>query len=211
MGNSPYQVQQAVNGNSVYTVYINLAHRTDRRAEIEGELQRMGITQFERLDAIKNNHGSLGCSLSHIAALKQGIASGAAHIAIFEDDFQFLISPQEYALLLQALCSVDYDVVLLDPLFSNFHIKDTTHPLFRRNTKSCNLGGYIVNQKYASTLLENYLLSAELLRVFPSSHFCVDVFKNMLQRRDRWFTYCKKSGRQRASYSDIEKKHRDRE
>lgn len=211
MGNSPYQANPAAHGSSVYTVYINLEHRIDRRAEIESELQRMGISQFERLNAIKNAHGSLGCSQSHIAALKQGIASGAAHIVIFEDDFQFLLSPKEYAELLRALRAVDYDVVLLDPLFSSFNIADTTHPLLRRNTKSCNLGGYIVNQKYAPTLLHNYLLSTDLLRVFPSSHFCVDVFKNVLQKRDNWFCYHKKSGRQRASYSDIEKKHRDRD
>jgi GR25 family glycosyltransferase involved in LPS biosynthesis len=210
MGNSTFQVQPANNGSTVYTTYINLAHRTDRKQDIESELQRIGITEYHRFDAIKKAHGSLGCSLSQIAALEQGMASGADHIVILEDDFQFLVSPKEYRELLAALCHIDYDVMELESQPAWGHLSATTHPLLQRVTKSCNTGGYIVNKKYAATLLENYKLGAKLLEVLPQSHFCVDIFKIMLEKRDKWFCYYKQAARQRPSYSDIEHKFRDR-
>lgn len=211
MGNSSFIVSPAEHGSTVFTIYINLANRTDRKKEMEDEFQRMGITTFERLNAIKRTPGALGCSLSQVEALKKGIQSGAAHIAVFEDDFQFLVTPQKYADLLQALCHIDYDVVMLDPLPAPGHVAPTTHPLLKRLTKSCNTGGYIVNQKYAPTLLKNFILGSQLLPLFFMPEFHVDIFKHMLERRDKWFCYHEKFGRQRLSYSDIEQKVRDRQ
>ena len=211
MGNKlTYFVARGENGPRVYTIYINLAHRTDRKQEMEAEFERMGITGYERFDAIKKTPGALGCSLSQVAALTKGIQSGADHIAVFEDDFEFLVTPAEYAGLLQELCNVDYDVLMLDPLPALGHVARTTHPLLHRLTKSCNTGGYIVNRKYASTLLNNFILGSQLLQACPISPFHVDIFKILLEKRDKWFFYHKKFGRQRMSYSDIERKVRDR-
>lgn len=201
-----YPVDHAVNGSTVYTTYINLAHRKDRKEQIESEFQRMGISNYVRFEAIKRSHGSLGCSLSNIEALKQGMASGADHIAIFEDDFQFFIEPIEYQIILRLLATVDYDVFCLDFWPQPFQVFPTTHSLLRRVRKSCQTGGYIVNKKYAATLLQNYELGAQLLQVYPISSFCIDVFKILIQKRDKWYCYYKKAGGQRESYSDIDKR-----
>ena len=49
-----------------HTWYINLEHRTDRKDQIEAELNKMGIVA-ERFPAIYDSFGALGCSMSHLA------------------------------------------------------------------------------------------------------------------------------------------------
>jgi glycosyl transferase family 25 len=85
--------------------FINLAHRPDRRAEIEAEFARLGLdaTRIEALtpadipEATRRHYcdprrrfwltePELACSLSHIAACEAILASGAPFGAIFEDD-----------------------------------------------------------------------------------------------------------------------------
>ena len=206
MGNSfVYNVQEANNGSSLYTTYINLAHRTDRQKEIEDELHRIGLHEFQRFNAIKHKKGAIGCFLSHFAALQQGIDSGKDHILILEDDFQMLVSPVELHELLQTLTHVDYDVFLMSPTYySKSCVKETSHHLLLKNTKSDNTGGYIVNKKYAATLLKHYEIGIKLLQLYSVYNFHVDVFANILKKRDRWFCYHKPFGKQRDGFSDID-------
>ena len=56
------------------TRYINLAHRTDRLAEVIAELDKMGILGT-RFNAIKTANGAIGCSLSHLKCLEESAAN----------------------------------------------------------------------------------------------------------------------------------------
>lgn len=47
--------------------YINLDRRTDRRAEIEKELEGLAM---ERFPAVSHPNGAIGCTMSHLACLK---------------------------------------------------------------------------------------------------------------------------------------------
>ena len=50
--------------------YINLNKRTDRREQIEKELNEFGLN-YERFEAIETHgFGIHGCGLSHLAVLK---------------------------------------------------------------------------------------------------------------------------------------------
>lgn len=205
-----YSIKNAMNGNTFKTFYINLKHRTDRKQEMENEFQKMNITPYERFDAIKNSFGALGCSQSHIQCVKLGMASGAEHVVIFEDDFQFLITPSEYTKLLNLLQQIDYDVLLLGYRVDNdFHISPTSHPLLRKIRDSQTTSGYIVNKKYLPTLLENFTEGATLLeRSRKAKRHAIDVHWMWLQASGKWFCYFKRVGIQRESYSDIEKGQR---
>ena len=56
--------------------YINLAHRVDRRAQVEAELRRLDWTG-SRVDAVHTpERGAVGCALSHAAALRAKIPAG---------------------------------------------------------------------------------------------------------------------------------------
>ena len=70
--------------------YINLDHRTDRRAEIEGELSRFDL-KFERFPAIAHKIGGVGCGTSHLEVIKLAKKRGYKNVVIFEDDIEFIV------------------------------------------------------------------------------------------------------------------------
>jgi glycosyl transferase family 25 len=53
-------------------VYINLDRRTDRRQQLEDELQRLSIpgAKIERFAAVEHVEGLIGCGLSHLAVIR---------------------------------------------------------------------------------------------------------------------------------------------
>jgi glycosyl transferase family 25 len=76
---------------------INLAERTDRRAEMEWELERAGLSpepgHIEFFQAVKvneasgfDNPGYHGCFRSHLEILKLAAAAGLSNVLVFEDD-----------------------------------------------------------------------------------------------------------------------------
>jgi hypothetical protein len=65
------------------TVYINLAHRTDRNNNIINQFKKLEFPNYERFEAIKTDFGGLGCCQSHIAILEQ----------FLQENKQFLYTP----------------------------------------------------------------------------------------------------------------------
>jgi GR25 family glycosyltransferase involved in LPS biosynthesis len=72
--------------------YINLEHRKDRREQIEGELNKLGL-KYERFPAIQLNPGNVGCGLSHLAVMKIAKERNLKNVFIIEDDFQLIVEP----------------------------------------------------------------------------------------------------------------------
>ena len=79
--------------------YINLDRSTDRRAEIEGEIARYGLTdRYRRFSAADGNvlgfpnphlsSAEMGCFTSHLLLLQENIGS-PLHLHIVEDDAIF--------------------------------------------------------------------------------------------------------------------------
>ena len=79
---------------------INLAHRTDRRTEMDAELRRVGLDRHRDIayfDAIApddagrfESRGAHGCYLSHLSILEEASANNAS-VLILEDDADFVI------------------------------------------------------------------------------------------------------------------------
>lgn len=72
-------------------VYINLKYRTDRRKQIEEELEcfrRLKIP-VHRVQATRELPGFLGCALSHKEALEYCVSQGWTSFIVFEDDFEW--------------------------------------------------------------------------------------------------------------------------
>ena len=69
-----------------HIVYINLEKRSDRREEIENELNDFQL-HYERFEAIHDNPGILGCTKSHLRVLKLAKERGWKYVLILEDDF----------------------------------------------------------------------------------------------------------------------------
>ena len=89
---------------------INLAHRDDRIADFSGEMERLGIADWQRVDAIDGRKkfpkidpffsASIGCTLSHIAAIEQAKWHEKDAWMFCEDDAQFLIEQDDLSLIL---------------------------------------------------------------------------------------------------------------
>ena len=179
--------------------YINLDHRTDRKTEFESECARMDIS-VQRFPGVLENVGGIGCTQSHVNVLKKARADGLVYVTIFEDDFQFVVSKEEYVDILNNLPS-DYDVVMLSyNLYEYEHYNDRFGRVLNVQTAS----GYIVHSKFYTALIDRLEEGLQKFRENPTDAMLInDQYWKALQPISRWYFSLKRVGVQRASFSDI--------
>lgn len=197
--------------NEIYTaLYINLENRTDRKIQFEDELKNQDFYNFKRFNAVKDPvKGYIGCSKSHLECLKLAKQNNYPYVIIFEDDFEFLINKHEFHNLLNNLLQIEYDVFMLGYNTIEFlnitsYIPDKS--IYRiKNTQTAS--GYIVSARYYDKLISNFQDGLRLLQTTDEySNYAIDQYWKRLQDKDIWLCYKKRIGKQRASYSDIEKR-----
>ena len=178
--------------------YINLAHRTDRKKELLAEFDAVGWprNKIHRIEAIKKDFGHTGCRLSHIKALKTFLATKEPIALIVEDDFGWLIPKEKVLPEIKDLLNKQnqWDRVGI-ACFSNSRVKNG------RIIECIGAAGYLVNRKEARRLLQLWLANP----VDETNHRTnsIDQIWNTINTHK---TLHRPLGRQRYSYSDIEKK-----
>jgi glycosyl transferase family 25 len=190
--------------------YINLSHRKDRREEIEKELIDFQLP-FERFEAYYTPElGALGCAQSHLAVLKIAKDRNYENIIIFEDDFTFLVSKEEFEKQLQQFFNLDivFGGCLLS--YNLFQYQKTNYDFLYRIIDASTMSGYIVNKRCYERFIRLLEYSNPLLAKTKQDYkyACDVIFKNM-QKKGYWFGFSKRIGKQRKSYSDIEKCEKD--
>jgi glycosyl transferase family 25 len=180
-------------------IFINLEHRTDRRAEIEHVLSAIPKEKILRFNAIKESHGGVGCTKSHIAVLELAIENKWKNYLVVEDDAVW--SPNagpSYDLLLK-LIQKPYDVITIGTVFAKYN---SNYKLLSGQTTTA----YIVSEQYYFTLLQNY---KEGLKGFLETGnypvYSIDQYWKRIQPRDNWYCVIPSLMIQRPGYSDIEK------
>lgn len=191
-----------------HAYYINLESRTDRKEQVEQELNTIGLTNFQRFNAIKATNGAIGCTLSHLKLLEMAIENNYSHILILEDDIQFLdpdlfkIKFNDFLLLHQN----NWDVVLFagNNIPPYFHVDDTCIKVTRCQTTT----GYLVNGHYIKKLYDNMKEGLNKLIKNPQMHFyfAIDKYWFYLQQLDNWYLIIPLTVIQRESFSDIEQR-----
>ena len=188
-----------------YAFYINLENRTDRRKQVEEELQSVDIQNAERFNAIRLANGRIGCSMSHLKCLKLAQERKWPYVMICEDDVQFL-NPDLFKKQLSEFLSnqKSWDVVLLagNNMPPHTIVRDDCVKVTRCQTTTA----YIVNTHYYNTLMTNIKNGMELLMKEPEKHFlyAIDKYWFQLQQTDNWYLITPLSVIQREGYSDIE-------
>jgi hypothetical protein len=188
--------------------YINLASRTDRLADIQNECAKMDLAA-ERVEAslpAPGTHAGFACTASHIRCLEMAQARGWPYVLILEDDFTFLCSKETLDQFVQRVVTsgaVDFDVIMLAYNNQGQQLDDLS-PEARglglgRVSHSFTSSGYIVHSRFYDTLLHN-------LRTSIQVQCLLDIFWKHLQPRSNWFYTLQRMGKQRASYSDIERR-----
>ena len=143
-----YKTAKPVDSNILYVTYdfiehyeyghiktyiINLEHRTDRYENTLKECEKIGLTNYERFNAIKTDSivinpqiawkknieylkGASGCKLSHLEVLKKILISNnnEEYILILEDDVVFTDNIfNKINSSLQSLDGLEWDILYL--------------------------------------------------------------------------------------------------
>ena len=169
--------------------YINLKKSTDRREQIEKELNNFNL-QFERFEAFETpGFGILGCGLSHLQVLKIAKERNYENILILEDDFTFLVSKEAF----EEELSNFFNLIRYENISPNFIIK-----ALEVQTAS----GYIVNKKYYNKLIDLYELAMPLLeQTHQHWIYANDQIWKQYQEKDNWYCFSTRIGKQRSGYN----------
>jgi hypothetical protein len=186
--------------------YINLDSRTDRREQFEEECRRMNLS-IERFPAVARNPGGLGCSYSHYNLIKLAKDRGYSSVVIFEDDFEFLVSREEFDSVMSSLPE-DFDVVMLS---YNLQRSEPYNERFGKVLEVQTTSGYIVNSRFYDTLLSTWEVSLAEYEKQPHCHwlYIVDQSWKHLQPVSRWYYSLLRIGKQRPGWSDISNGYTD--
>ena len=179
-------------------IYINLAHRTDRKTHIEKTLKRaFPPDKIVRFNAIRDNPPWRGCSKSHAGVLELAIANRWGTILVVEDDMQWYNFDSGYAKILEIIKN-PWDAIVLGGTGRTFDEK--TYRL-----ESCSSAvAYLVNSSYKQTLLENFKEGIRLLtETADHTKYSVDRHWNVLQKKDTWFITYPSTCKQIPGYTDI--------
>lgn len=183
--------------------YINLDHRSDRRSEIERELEAMGLASIsERFSAIRHETiGGVGCGRSHVEVLKLAKERGYKDILVLEDDFMFTVDKSEFEQGIERISDIPFDVCLLS--YNLMDSRETDYSFVKRVLEAQTTSGYIVKNHYYDALIQVF---SDAVVGFEQTNYhwiyAIDVAWKVLQKRDVWYCFSPRFGKQRPSYSD---------
>jgi GR25 family glycosyltransferase involved in LPS biosynthesis len=180
--------------------YINLDSRPDRKQQFEEECKKMKL-EVERFSAIKHKIGGIGCTESHLNVLKKARDLKLEYVTIFEDDFQFLISREEYDQIISNLPS-NYDVVMLS---YNLIQSEPYNDMFGKVIEVQTASGYIVHSRFYEKLIRCLEEGLNLFKLHPSNHHnhINDQYWKSLQPCSNWYYSVKRVGKQRPGFSNL--------
>ena len=190
--------------------YINLNKRTDRRVEIETELNNYGLS-YERFEGIETHgFGIYGCGLSHLTVLKIARDRGYKNVLVLEDDFMFLVSKEEFEIQLTDFfeSGIKFDVCKL--AYNLHENQEIDNKIVGKVLYSATASAYIVNNHYFDKLINLYEWAMPLLKS-TGQHwiYANDQIWRNYQREDNWYYFKTRIGKQRLSYSDNAKDFTD--
>ncbi len=191
--------------------YINLDHRTDRRVQIESELDKLGVPEAKRIripGVDKPGFGILGCGLAHKKVIETFLESPHRNCLIFEDDFTFTLDMEYVEFLLNAIFEqkIDYDCIMLAGCILRTEL--TQFPFLQKVIDVHTASGYLITKDFAPVLLECYTESTRLLEdTFRETgqkiiSYHNDIWWKLYQPYYNWFILNPRLGEQRESFSD---------
>jgi GR25 family glycosyltransferase involved in LPS biosynthesis len=182
---------------------INLAARTDRLTAFAQEMEKLGIEDAQRFDAVSDENAALGCSLSHVGCIQQMVECGWQSVMVCEDDVGFRVSRRELDVLVdQFLDDADADVACL----AYFVRRSRPHnALYLRGTVIQTAACYLVKRRVAEELIDIWLAGIEQLRRGGSrNRYILDKAWVPLQSKRVFLVPVVRAAGQRESYSDLQ-------
>lgn len=197
--------------------YINLEERVDRKTHFENNIKsRAFFSKLERMPAIKNADGAIGCGLSHIKSLVLAKNIDASYVGIFEDDFCILNEPS-CANFMNAFTNIaesdEWDCIVLTPRgdTQQNHSSEfmTTHG-FKRIYNNQTATGYIIKKSFLDILQENLKDGvANMIKGGDKNTYANDQYWKRLQTKHRFYYYQDIFAGQLPGWSSIENRMTD--
>lgn len=182
-------------------VYINLEERKDRKKHTIEELTKyIPKDKLIRFDAIKHEHGFIGCAKSHLECIKLARKNNWENVMIIEDDVHWYDYSNGIQLL-EKLLMKKYDVIVCGGTFPYYN--PWSHKLYKCQSTT----SYIVDKSYYNTLInhwEHYLKHLE--DTLQVTKYALDITWKELQWKDSWYIVYPPLFVQKDGYSNIEKK-----
>ena len=193
-------------------LYINLDEREDRMDDIETELTSYELMKnAERIQAIYTpGRGILGCTMSHLKALKLAKERNYKNVLILEDDFQFTITKEEFENQLTTLFEQGpkFDVCMIS--FNIQRSNPTEYPFLQKIIEVQTASGYIVNESFYDQLINLYEWAIPLLdQTGEHWNYANDQCWKRLQPDADWYAFTTRCGRQRPGFSDNSGQYQD--
>lgn len=195
-------------------IYINLDFRTERNVQIQDQLHKSGIdpSKIVRLSATAMKNGHLGCTMSHIRALKWALTTHVEWIAVLEDDFMW----NDHV---TALCSIDnilkanmtdnmFDVLVghVNPIVPNVPESRYPHLHLSRVISADATSMYIIRRSYIPVLLEAWARGAcaMMLGGSPISYTVDKTWQPLQREMGRFYATIPYLGKQVSNNSDTQ-------
>ena len=191
-----------------YHFYINLKKRKGKNKNTIEELKRLGIHSPNRFEAITHEIGIVGCVKSHIRCIELAKERDYPFVCIFEDDIVFR-NIDKCREMIHKYINYDYDVLYLGCRVLNNQYEFITDELIRINSSYCN-HAYLIKSHYYDILLKNFYDGMELkIKAGKEKHdkrlsdeYNNDVYSNLLERKDKWYSFYPHFVSQKNGYSD---------
>lgn len=190
--------------------YINLVHRVDRKQHIEHMMKTHSFFKnIERMDAILNQRGDIGCAMSHIKCLTGLLTRKKDFYMIIEDDF-VILDQAKFASFTNEFEKIkdsdDWDVLTLTPRGDTKVVNYINS--FHRIENNQTATGYIVKHRFVETLLKCFKEGvAGLIRNGHPNLYALDQCWKPLQTKSNFVYYKDVFAGQMPGYSDIEKRN----
>ena len=155
--------------------------------------------------------GKIGCKLSHVKALQYAERRAWSHVAIFEDDFQW-IEGIETKKVLQNIRSIQEWVPEWDVIVISLNVYEKTVFPEKRLNVGINLASSLMQVRRA-VATHGYLVRAHMIPILKevfkrcevrNSSVAIDTCWLPLQETTKWYGLTPQLGTQAVSYSDIE-------
>jgi len=188
-------------------LFINLSTRTDRLMHVTQQFSALGITNAERVNALRTHSGAIGCSLSHIKCLEIAKERNYKQVFICEDDITFTNPPlflENIHRFERSVYCDTWDVLIIG---GNNVPPYTTITDYLIQISNCQTTtGYIVREHYYDVLIQNMKEGVKHLLQHPENKrdYAIDMYWKQLQKTGKWYMITPPTVVQYENYSDIE-------
>lgn len=195
---------------SIKGFYINLDHRTDRKEHFENlKSKNPFFKNIQRLNAIHDTNGAVGCAKSHILALQKCLEYEDDVFMICEDDFLIFNTTNFTSFVNTVDINADWDVLTLTPrgdVIPNQNLPNDYIRINNNQTATC----YMIKKKFIPILLNTLIEGKNALEMNgdPNEHMNDQCWKR-LQNEYKFYYYKYVFAGQLVGYSDIEKRNID--